>query len=121
MKAIKKYIAVPLFATALFGCESNTYEDLQEDSEVTGPVTYEQHIKPIINANCLSCHGAGGVSSFRPLGTYTELKDAVQNTDLLDRIQRQNGEPGQMPQTGRMPQDRIDLILQWNSEGLMEN
>lgn len=116
-----KYMAVLIMVIALYSCESNTYEDLQDNPVVEGDVTYEQHVKPIIEANCLSCHGSGGISSFRPLGTYAELKDAVQNTNLLDRIQRQNGEPGLMPQTGRMPQANIDLILEWNMDGLLEN
>ncbi|AWH84163.1 hypothetical protein HYN59_03115 [Flavobacterium album] len=121
MKRIKKYIAASLLIMGLYSCESNTYEDLQDNQVIEGPVTYQQYIQPIIAANCLSCHGSGGVSEFRPLGTYNELKDAVQNTNLLQRIQRQNGEPGVMPQTGRMPQDKINLILQWNADGLPEN
>lgn len=119
MKVIR-YI-LPIVATILFSCESHTYEDLEEDILFEGPVTYNSHVKSIISANCTSCHGAGGTASFRPLGTYAELKDAVQNTDLLDRIQRQNGETGIMPQTGRMPQGTIDLIVQWNTDGLLEN
>ncbi|MCW4469768.1 cytochrome c [Flavobacterium sp. MFBS3-15] len=119
MRAIR-YI-FPIMAVTLFSCESNTYEDLEEDILFEGPITYNGQIKSIISANCLSCHGSDGISSFRPLGTYAELKDAVQNTDLLDRIQRRDGEQGIMPQTGRMPQGSIDLILQWNTDGLQEN
>ena len=106
---------------ALYSCESNTYEDLEEDVVVDVEITYDSHIKSIIDNNCISCHGAGGVSSFRPLTNYMEVKDAVENTDLLDRIQRQNGEAGQMPQTGRMPMSNIDLILEWATNGLPEN
>lgn len=117
---MKKYLLL-LLVTALGSCESVTYEELTENEVITGMVTYNSHIKPIIEANCLACHSPGGVSSFRPLGTYTQLKEAVLTTNLLDRIQRQNGEPGQMPQTGRMPQANINLILQWSEDGLLEN
>ena len=117
---MKKYLILLLIA-AMCSCESTTYEELQETEIISGTVTYNSHIKQIIESNCLSCHSGGGVSSFRPLGTYEQLKEAVLTTDLLDRIQRQNGEPGQMPQTGRMPMTNISLILQWNEEGLPEN
>lgn len=60
-------------------------------------------------------------ASFRPLTTYMEVKAAIENTDLLERIQRQNGQPGLMPQTGRMPMNNIDVILEWNMDGLPEN
>ena len=70
--------------TALYSCDSNTYEDLEaEDNNVVVTITYDTHVKAIIDNNCISCHAAGGVASFRPLTNYMEVKDAVQNTDLL--------------------------------------
>lgn len=117
---MKKYVLISALL-ALYSCESTTYEELQEPQVITGSVTYNAHIKSIIDAHCIMCHSEGGLSSFRPLGTYAQLKEAVLTTNLLDRIQRQNGETGQMPQTGRMSQADINLILQWNQEGLLEN
>lgn len=118
---MKRYIATAVIAILFCSCESNTYEELQDMEMIEGSVTYTEHIQPVIEMHCLGCHGEGGVSAFRPLGTYADLKNAVLTTDLLDRIQRQNGEAGQMPQTGRMPQSNIQLILQWNADGLLEN
>lgn len=119
---MKKYTLFILVAAAAFAsCESHTYEDIQDDTVIVGNVTYDAHVKTIIDNNCISCHADGGSASFRPLTTYSEVKDAVENTDLLDRIQRQNGEDGLMPQTGRMAQSKIDVILQWNTDGLLEN
>ncbi|NDI99440.1 cytochrome c [Flavobacterium sp. LaA7.5] len=118
---IKNIILAVSIVAALCSCESNTYEDLEEDVIVDVEITYDTHIKSIIDNNCISCHGAGGVSSFRPLTNYMEVKDAIENTDLLDRIQRQNGETGLMPQSGRMPMNNIDLIVEWAANGLPEN
>ncbi len=36
-------------------------------------VTYEKHIAPIINKNCISCHRAGGYGPF-PLTTFQEVQ-----------------------------------------------
>lgn len=118
MKAIH-YLGTVLLAGILFSCDSHTYEELEEAPVVEGNITYNQHIKPIIDSECVSCHSVQG--GYRPLTNYAEVKDAVQATNLLDRIQRQNGEPGAMPQGGRMTQSKIDLILQWNEDGLLEN
>ena len=118
---IKRYILLPLLLVVFASCESTTYEEIQDNTVIEGNVTYNANVKTIIQANCISCHSAGGTASFRPLGTYADVVDAVQNAGLLDRIQRQNGEDGLMPQSGRMPQSTIDIILEWNTDGLLEN
>jgi hypothetical protein len=116
---MKKYIYLSGIILSLYGCESNTYESLEEPTVIVGEVTYNANVKSIIDANCISCHATG--SGLRLLENYDQVKDAVLNANLLDRIQRQNGTAGQMPQTGRMPQDKINTILQWNTDGLLEN
>ncbi|MDV6169248.1 cytochrome c [Flavobacterium sp. DG1-102-2] len=121
MKAIQ-FLSAALMALFLYSCDSHTYTELEETPPVVeGKVTYTANVKTIIDNVCTSCHSANGSASFRPLTTYAEVKDAVQNAGLLDRIQLENGEPGLMPQGGRMPQNRIDLILKWNEDGLLEN
>lgn len=117
---MKKFLLTCIVAFVVSSCETTTYDDIQENQIITGPITYTSHVKNIINTYCSSCHHTGGTASFRPFTTYEEVKNAMQNTNLLDRIQRQNGEPGQMPQTGRMSQDKINTIIQWNSDGLVE-
>jgi mono/diheme cytochrome c family protein len=116
---MKKYIYLSGLILSLYGCESVTYESLEEPTNVVGEVTYTTNVKSIVDANCIACHASG--AAIRPLETYDQVKDAILNTDLLDRIQRQNGTPGQMPQAGRMPQNKIDIMLQWNTDGLLEN
>ncbi|WP_343695412.1 cytochrome c [Flavobacterium sp.] len=116
---MKKYIFLSGILLSLYSCDSTTYESLEEPEVITGPVTYNANVKSIINSNCIACHASGG--TLAPLETYAEVKDAVLNTDLLDRIQRQNGTPGQMPKGGRMSQDKINTILQWSTDGLLEN
>ena len=118
---MKIYIVLPLIALALLSCETHTYEDIEENTVVADTVTYNAQAKVIIDANCITCHADGGSASFRPLTNYAEVKDAVLNTNLLERIQMQTGEPSVMPQSGRMPQGKIDIILQWNADGLSEN
>lgn len=120
MKA-RIYFGIVLLVTALYSCDSHTYEEIEEEVIIEGDVTYDANVKSIIDANCVNCHSDGNVAGFRPLTNYNEVKDAVETTDLLSRIQKQNSEPGVMPQQGRMAQSKIDVILQWNEDGLLEN
>ena len=118
---MKKYFYLIIFTFLLNSCQSDTYENISKPTVFPSKVTYTSNVKAIIDGNCIVCHSSGGMASFRHFTTYEEVKDAVQTTNLLDRIQRQNGEPGQMPKTGRMSQDKIDIILQWRKDGLLEN
>jgi mono/diheme cytochrome c family protein len=120
MKA-KIYLGIGILVTALYSCDSHTYEEIEDETIIEGDVTYDANVKAIIDANCISCHNDAGVAAYRPLTTYAEVKEAVEEAGLLERIQLQNSEPNVMPQTGRMPQSKIDVILQWNEDGLLEN
>lgn len=126
---MKKIIALSLLVAAFASCsDSDTYQDI-ETPPTTGtpnpdPVvtsSYTKNAKSIIDANCVSCHQSGRSASFRPLTTYAEVKAAVENGGLLNRIQLQNGQQGIMPQGGRMSQANIDVIVKWNTDGLKEN
>ena len=120
MKA-RIYFGITILVTALYSCDSHTYEEIEEEVIIEGDVTYDANVKSIIDSDCVSCHSDGNVAAFRPLTNYNEVKEAVETAGLLDRIQMQSSEPGVMPQTGRMPQSKIDVILQWNEDGLLEN
>lgn len=125
---MKKAIAFTILLSALTSCSgSDTMEDIETTPDTPGTgtstttVTYTKNVKSIIDGNCISCHSSGRSAAFRPLTTYAEVKAAVENTNLLSRIQLQNGQQGIMPQGGRMSQTNIDLIIKWNTDGLKEN
>ena len=101
----------------IFGCSNNSEDDLT--IPLTSNITkYSQDIKPIIDNNCVACHGS---TAQMPLVTYNQVKLSVQNNGLLDRISRAQGASGMMPYQGtRMPQTTIDLINDWNTDGLLE-
>lgn len=131
---MKKAIAFTILLAAFTSCsDSDTYQDIEKKPETGNPptnptdpttpttITYTKNVKSIIDANCISCHQNGRSAAFKPLTTYAEVKAAVENAGLLNRIQLQNGQQGIMPQGGRMSQTNIDLIVKWNTDGLKEN
>lgn len=125
---MKKTIVLTILLAAFASCsDSDTTQDIETPTNPTNPtdpttaVTYSKNVKPIIDANCVSCHSSGGSASFRPLTTFAQVKAAIENAGLLGRIQLQSGQQGLMPQGGRMAQANIDLIVKWNTDGLKEN
>ena len=113
----------------LVSCTTNTLDDLQpvqvvveEDEGDPELVTFEQ-VGPIFSNNCTICHSNPPQNGApMPLVTFENVRDAVENRGLIDRISRQEGAPGLMPLGGpRLPQQSIDLVSQWEEDGLLEN
>ena len=111
-------------ATLLISCTANTLDDVFVPIE-TDPVdlvTY-QDVRFVFENVCTVCHSNPPQNGApMPLVTYVNVRDAVLNRPLLDRISREEGASGAMPSGGpRLPQNTIDLIFQWNEDGLLEN
>ncbi len=119
MEKSKYLIFVSFFI--VISCSNNSEDDLTNPI-VQNTTKYLQDIKPIIDNNCIMCHGTTPANGApMSLTTYAQVKDAVQNRGLLDRISRAQGALGMMPNQGiRLPQTTIDLIIDWNTDGLLE-
>lgn len=108
--------------STLFSCSYNSEDDLTEDIIIEDQVNYEDNIKSIIDNNCIGCHGNPPTNGApMSLTTYNEVKNAVENRDLISRISSTDAGFG-MPFGGpRLPQNLIDLLILWEQEGLTEN
>ncbi len=84
-------------------------------------VTWHRDVQPIIQDNCLGCHGADGIGPF-PLETYEQVSsmpDAVANAVKTRRM------PPWMPDPScnsylderRLTQEQIDTIAAWADGG----
>ncbi|MDG5492117.1 hypothetical protein [Psychroserpens sp. SPM9] len=119
MKTKKTLYIIVLAVT--FCCTSVSEEDLIDTTPVPMTVTYEANIKTIINTNCIICHNNPPVNGAPiTLVTYNDVKNAVENNGLISRISS-NDLSFLMPFGGpRLPQSTIDLIIQWETDGLLE-
>lgn len=119
----KTSLFLTFLTLSIFGCTNTSMEDLIEAEPPPLLVTYTTQVKTIIDNNCIACHSNPPVNGAPiSLTTYGEVKNAVQNNSLLDRISKQAGETGAMPLGGpRLSQNQIDLMIQWLTDGLLEN
>lgn len=108
----------------LLSCTSKTYDDLEEVQfmDPVEKITY-QDVSFVFETICTACHSNPPQNGApMSLSSYSEVKDAVETRGLLDRISRNEGANGLMPLGGpRLPQQDIDLLFQWNTDGLLEN
>lgn len=118
MKEKFKIIITLCFVLALFSCENRTYDDISGTKNVILVAKYTDHVKPIIDNNCVSCHSSSGTASYLPLTNYTEVKESIDG--IIDRIKRPSGDPLKMPKGGSLSQSNIDIITQWKTDGLKE-
>lgn len=109
-------------AVLIFSCTNASENDLIDQVDPDVVITYSEQIKPIFDSNCVACHSNPAINGAGvPLTTLSEVQSSIENTNLIDRINRQSGEGGFMPLGGsRIPQASIDLITQWQSEGFAE-
>jgi hypothetical protein len=118
-------IGVCTLCMFIVSCSSTTYDDIAPEVIVDpGPlaVTY-QDVAPTFNSVCLACHSNPPQNGApMSLTSFENVRDAVLNRDLIDRISRDEGASGLMPLGGqRLPQENINQIVQWEADGLLEN
>ena len=104
-------------------CSNHTIDDVTEPLEETPELVTFQDVKFVFDNVCQQCHTNPPING-APLQliTFDNVKEAVLNRNLLFRISRDNGDPFLMPFGGpRLPQGNIDLIFQWEADGLLEN
>ncbi len=121
---MKKKNIYPIYAIliVLFGCTNASENDLIDQTELPELVTFVNDVQPIINNNCISCHTNPPENGApMPLLTYDNVKEAVQNRGLINRISSQDLS-FLMPLGGpRLPQNLIDTVIQWEADGLLED
>ena len=111
------------FILMLSSCSDSTYDDIQTSEDLNSDLITYQDVKPIIDNNCLNCHSNPTINGApMSLVTYEEVKNSVLNSNLIERISRNDGANGLMPRGGpRLSQNLIDTIVQWEQDALLEN
>lgn len=113
-----------LFLSVLLAaCSSNTYDDVEADILPLPELVTYQDVQSIFNNACLQCH-SNPPQNGAPMSLegFQSVRDAMLTGDVIDRISRPEGESGLMPLGGpRLPQNSINLIVEWLEDGLLEN
>ena len=88
-------------------------DDVQDDKpDPCATVTFSNSVKPIVDANCIQCHGNGG--NFPNLTTFSGVKN---NANIVKSVVASR----RMPIGGTLPQEDIDAIVCWVNGGALDN
>lgn len=118
---MNKLIIYLLLALLVISCTNSSPDDLIDDTPLPVVVTYDVDIAPIMQSQCVNCHNSNFASGNLNLENYTLVRASTENGNLIDRITRNVGDPLLMPQNGQLPQASIDIIIQWQADGFLEN
>lgn len=120
MKKITLYAICFSLIITFLSCANDSEEDLTDQTPIPQLVTYIGNIKSTIDTNCISCHSSPPVNGApNSLINYDDVKNNVDA--IINRISRQQGQGGLMPAGGpRLPQNIIDEVVQWQTDGLLE-
>lgn len=109
-----------IFLTVLIvSCTNSSPDDLTEP--LPELVNFDADVAPIIQSQCLNCHNSNFASGNLVLENYNDVRNSTENGSLIDRITRSVGDPLIMPQNGQLPQTSINIIIQWQNDGYLEN
>ena len=97
---------------------------LEMMKKANGPVTYNRHIAPILQANCVECHRAGEVAPFELL-TYQDA--AKRASHMVEVVSEKRMPPwkvheghGEFIGERRLTPFEIDLLTRWSEAGTPE-
>lgn len=122
-KTITRYLIILLGVVFIQSCASDSEEDLYPSTGEcdTSNVTYSGTVAPIINDNCISCHGSDFPQGGVILDNYDDLKTYVDNGRFWGAINHDDGfspMPQNLPQ---LPQCELDQIRAWIDNGAPNN
>ncbi|WP_378174879.1 cytochrome c [Aquimarina sp. SS2-1] len=109
---MKKSIGIIFGCCLLMACETNVEEETQPVVAICDTtISFAQQVQPIINTNCISCHGG---SQFPDLRTYEGVSNnaARVSGQVVSR---------RMPLGGSLTENEIETIRCWIESGALNN
>ncbi|TYP71697.1 c-type cytochrome [Aquimarina intermedia] len=129
MKKSLFYIIPMLVVLGIIGCsssDSDEMENIEPPTSNENPIpskrtTYDDDIKAIFESQCLQCHNNPPTQGApMALSTYSEVIAAINNgRDVIGRVNT-TATRNVMPPTGRLPQETVTIILDWEADGFLE-
>ena len=112
---LKKIInVVLLLLISFYGCERNVEEDPNDITSDCSNVEayYIENVAPILESNCTVCHSGPTPTAGLSLDSYSNVRAAIKTGGVLDRVNRNSGDGGFMPNGGTKLSDANLEILQ---------
>jgi len=84
-------------------------------------VSFASKIRPLLQANCFSCHGNGSSDGNILLDTYDQVKQIAINGRLLGSISHSSGFAPMPPGASKLNDCEMTAVSTWIQEGAQNN
>ncbi|WP_299896499.1 cytochrome c [uncultured Aquimarina sp.] len=114
MKSFSKIKLICLLAVSIFySCETNVEEETVAIEVCDDEISFSSDIKPIINNDCIRCHGGSG-NQAPDLTTFENISNNANRVrrEVVNRT---------MPLGGSLSNNEIELIRCWIDNGALNN
>jgi hypothetical protein len=85
---------------------------------VSGILTYQSNVKPILGQSCIGCHRSTGTKNNLPLTSYENVISMVKPKDANSSLLFQSVDGGKM--AGRLSARDTEIIKTWINQGAPE-
>lgn len=112
-KFLKLFLFLFISGTIFYACSDDDDDNPTVTPDPTPTQVTYSTVATIMSGNCNGCHGATPTNGApMSLTTYTEVRQAVENRNLIGRI-----ENGSMPPNGSLSTTQINNIKSWQAQG----
>lgn len=118
------FVISAVVSLTMSSCYYDNEEDLYPGTNCdTTNVSYTNDIRPLIDQSCAyaGCHAGQFPAALLDLSDYSEVKKIADNGLLINRVNRQSGDPLLMPPTGKLGSCTIQEIEAWVAAGAPQN
>src|SRR5438094_606701 len=94
-------------------------------------ITYQQHVRPIFNANCVSCHNPDKNKAGLDLTSYATamagssngkiLQSGDPDSSLIYLLVTHQEEPHMPLKASKLPQPQLEILRQWIAGGALDS
>lgn len=116
MKKSILLIGTIVFLMAITGCYYDNKQEMYGSCDSSN-VTFSTVIEPIINANCVGCHGSSSPSAGISLVGYDQVVLAANNGGLVGTMNNSGGYM-LMPPSGKLDNCKLNQVNKWIRNGL---
>ncbi|SEK50411.1 hypothetical protein SAMN04487910_0677 [Aquimarina amphilecti] len=109
-----KNILIIVLGFSLLSCERNVEEESGIiTEELCDPaISFTTNIKPIIDNNCIRCHGGNQAPDLRTYENIRNNSERIRTEVVVNRT---------MPLGGSLSNDQIELVRCWIENGALNN